>query len=232
MQTAALLFHNDGGEDPPRKYEYTEAPQESYSHTLLTPNRCMQSWRMNVVVEEWEGEPVSNAQTSLEKLIKEGFPDLYASQFKVADKTSESMESINWRRNDGNIQVAAPYLVDVATNPFVPQVFWCKGNRTLYFVNTYPQEVGGGWDGQTITRVWRDADVFNSPRDNRPLWADDEMLSAERAVIDKSFADVRPRSCAAWFWGMAKMTSIEGLENLNTSGATTLRWMFSDGIML
>ncbi|MBQ2344185.1 MAG: BspA family leucine-rich repeat surface protein [Prevotella sp.] len=47
-----------------------------------------------------------------------------------------------------------------------------------------------------------------------------------RAVIDKSFASVRPTSCCAWFGGYRYLTTIEGLEYLNTSEVTNMTYMF------
>ncbi|MBQ2217187.1 MAG: BspA family leucine-rich repeat surface protein, partial [Prevotella sp.] len=47
-----------------------------------------------------------------------------------------------------------------------------------------------------------------------------------RAVIDKSFASVRPTSCYEWFGDFHCLTTIEGLEYLNTSEVTNMTFMF------
>lgn len=49
---------------------------------------------------------------------------------------------------------------------------------------------------------------------------------ATRVVIDKSFAEVRPKSMAEWFVGI-KAETIEGIENLNTSEVTEMDYMFA-----
>ncbi len=45
-------------------------------------------------------------------------------------------------------------------------------------------------------------------------------------VFDESFADARPTSCALWFRGASTLTTIVGLEYLNTSEATSMAEMF------
>lgn len=48
-----------------------------------------------------------------------------------------------------------------------------------------------------------------------------------RVVFTPSFSNARPTSTRAWFHGMIGLKEIIGLEYLNTSYATTMRWMFS-----
>ncbi len=47
-----------------------------------------------------------------------------------------------------------------------------------------------------------------------------------KVVFDPSFADARPTSCQKWFYGCEKLTSIEGIEYLNTSEVTNMFEMF------
>ncbi len=47
-----------------------------------------------------------------------------------------------------------------------------------------------------------------------------------KVVFDKDFEDVRPATCAKWFYNMAYLSSIEGLEYLNTSEVTDMSSMF------
>ncbi|MBR0433023.1 MAG: BspA family leucine-rich repeat surface protein [Bacteroidaceae bacterium] len=49
-----------------------------------------------------------------------------------------------------------------------------------------------------------------------------------RVVIDPSFAQARPTTCYGWFSGMKNVTTIEGLEYLNTSEVTNMKYMFSN----
>ena len=61
-----------------------------------------------------------------------------------------------------------------------------------------------------------------------PYWyADGNYANVTKVVFDPSFANVRPTSTYGWFLRMANLTSIVGIENLNTSEVTTMRSMFN-----
>lgn len=108
-----------------------------------------------------------------------------------------------------------------------PQVIWCNGNNTLYFINSSKvYATGDTYDGQTISRVWSGTAVTASPTNADPgfNYACDDCTTV---VFDESFASVRPTSCAYWFDMFTELTTIEGIENLNTSEVTSMRSMFS-----
>ena len=70
--------------------------------------------------------------------------------------------------------------------------------------------------------VWYDVrDEYSSI--DKPEWSGDHLKTV---VIDPSFADYRPTSTAFWFFNCSSLTSIEGLENINTSEVTNMRRMF------
>ena len=48
-----------------------------------------------------------------------------------------------------------------------------------------------------------------------------------KVVFDESFAEARPKSCRTWFYANTRLKSVEGIEHLNTSEVTDMRWMFS-----
>ena len=52
--------------------------------------------------------------------------------------------------------------------------------------------------------------------------------SVTKVVFDESFKDVRPTSCYQWFGGSWGLTTIEGIENLNTEEVTNMSGMFYD----
>ena len=60
-----------------------------------------------------------------------------------------------------------------------------------------------------------------------PGWSPDS-LSITKAVFDASFASVRPTTCYWWFGKCRNMTSIEGMEYLNTEEATELGNLFRE----
>ena len=45
-------------------------------------------------------------------------------------------------------------------------------------------------------------------------------------VFDASFANARPTNCYAWFYGCNNLTTIEGIEYLNTENVTNMGGMF------
>lgn len=53
-----------------------------------------------------------------------------------------------------------------------------------------------------------------------------------KVVIDKSFYSYKPTSWASWFSGMRRLSTIEGLQYLNTSEATSMNHMFSNCVFL
>ena len=66
--------------------------------------------------------------------------------------------------------------------------------------------------------------------DQYPAWTgtyNNLNTTTTKAVVDASFKDFRPTSTASWFQYFYALTNIEGLQNLNTSNVTDMRWMFA-----
>ena len=68
--------------------------------------------------------------------------------------------------------------------------------------------------------------------DNAPGWykSNDDGSNAniiKKVVFDASFANARPTSCYKWFYDCTNLTTIEGIEYLNTENVTNMGWMFS-----
>ena len=81
-------------------------------------------------------------------------------------------------------------------------------------------------DGQRLTRTEKtyslNAGIFANPG-----WTTDgSNATIESVVFDESFADARPASTLSWFSGMTSLTSLTGMENLNTSEVTLMSSMF------
>ena len=69
--------------------------------------------------------------------------------------------------------------------------------------------------------------------DNAPGWykPDDDRDNTniiKKVIFDASFANARPTSCYEWFFGCTDLTTIEGIEYLNTENVTNMGWMFSN----
>ena len=61
--------------------------------------------------------------------------------------------------------------------------------------------------------------------ENAPGWYNNACTTV---VFEKSFSDARPTTCFSWFGGQSALTSITGLENLNTEDVTDMGYMFSE----
>lgn len=71
-----------------------------------------------------------------------------------------------------------------------------------------------------------DTDFFlNEARDD-PGWYGTKSADIKTVVFKRNFRDARPTTCSLWFGSCTNLTSIEGLENLNTSDVTGMDYMF------
>ena len=67
--------------------------------------------------------------------------------------------------------------------------------------------------------------------ENKPGWYKpndygDNANIIKKVVFDASFANARPTSCYKWFYGCKDLTTIEGIEYLNTTNVTDMSNMF------
>ena len=60
------------------------------------------------------------------------------------------------------------------------------------------------------------------------VWKNPNVANVTKVVFDPAFANARPTNCYAWFQGSVHLTSIEGIEYLNTSQVTDMHNMFSE----
>ena len=90
-------------------------------------------------------------------------------------------------------------------------VFTDDGTLTFYYDNQKSKRSGTSYELNT--------------GDTNPGWYE-KRANITKAVFDASFADARPTTTFSWFYDAKKMTSIDGIENLNTSSVTNMSWMF------
>ena len=65
--------------------------------------------------------------------------------------------------------------------------------------------------------------------ENAPGWYDKlNVNTIEKVIFDASFANARPTSCYKWFDGCKNLTTIDGIEYLNTENVTNMGCMFDD----
>ena len=62
---------------------------------------------------------------------------------------------------------------------------------------------------------------------NTPKWISKNSY-VKKVVFDASFANARPTSCNEWFFSCSNLTTIEGIEYLNTAKVTNMNYMFDN----
>lgn len=76
-------------------------------------------------------------------------------------------------------------------------------------------------------RESRNGDTWEIPEGKAKIkeikWSDEAI---RKVVINPSFSDYRPTSTSRWFRRLTNLTTIEGLEHLNTSEVTEMEGMF------
>ena len=97
-----------------------------------------------------------------------------------------------------------------------PYVKWNAATKVLTFkVAHYIEGTAGEWK-------------FNEGAKD-PGWSIDVVKNnCTKVVFTPSFKQVTPTSCYSWFYGFSNLTTIQGIENLNTEKVTNMRYMFSD----
>ena len=118
---------------------------------------------------------------------------------------------------NGYIKWKSGYFKKVTLEPYA---VLSTDNKTLTFY----------YDTERATRTGTSYDM--NTENYRPGWyvyGDNPITSV---VFDSSFADARPITCNDWFYGCTNLTSITGMEYLNTSQVTSMESMFTNCQML
>ena len=92
----------------------------------------------------------------------------------------------------------------------IPRVKYADGTLTFFLASkeTLGENEYGIYDGGA-----------------KPTWVSNNA-NVTKVVFEPGFADARPTNCNGWFKGCVKLTSIEGIEYLNTSQVTDMHNMF------
>ena len=108
-----------------------------------------------------------------------------------------------------------------------PGYFTEKGTQAYAVYSLTNRRLTFRYDTQRSTYIhgYRVFDVKTD--DSYPAWLLDANVSnATSVVFNSAFAAVRPTNTSNWFEGMAQVTSIQGMENLNTRDVTKMDYMF------
>ena len=95
-----------------------------------------------------------------------------------------------------------------------PYVKWDANTKVLTFKVANTKEEGSG--------------VYDLNEGANALeWVGEVYSDCEKVVFTPSFKQARPTSCCQWFLGFSQLTTIEGIENLNTEEVTDMSEMFN-----
>lgn len=96
----------------------------------------------------------------------------------------------------------------------IPYVVWDSNTKTLSFKAAITKEEG-------------DYVYDLNTGENYPAWLLRSISdNCTKVVFEESFKDVRPTTCLTWYFNFVNLSSIEGLENLNTEEVTNMQAMF------
>lgn len=103
---------------------------------------------------------------------------------------------------------------------------WCDDNKTLYFLSSkQPVSEGEQYNGHIVNSVWSDQDI-TATGEGVPAWNRALRDKATTVVFDESFKSVMPTSTFGWFASFKNLTTMQGLEYMNTSKSTSMLGMF------
>ena len=115
-----------------------------------------------------------------------------------------------------------------------PGYFTAGGTEAYAVYSKSSQTLTFRYDAQrrsytTIGNVVYDVNMDASD----PAWLFSEYVSiVTKVIFNSSFAAARPTNTSRWFQGMTELTSIQRLENLNTSKVTKMDYMFRGCVSL
>ena len=108
-----------------------------------------------------------------------------------------------------------------------PYAVLSNNNTVLTFYYDNQKSARSGMDVGPFSESIENFD-YNTMNYYTEIWGTDSR-NIERVVFEPSFANcLTITSTAEWFCGFSNLTTIEGIENLNTSNVTTMEGMFSD----
>ena len=112
------------------------------------------------------------------------------------------------------------YFTDIASKVAESYAVFDEATNTLTFKHDTNKPAGAFAlnEGQNLPGWYKFDDNNHSHNAN----------IIKKVIFDTSFANARPTSCYNWFYGCTDLTTIEGIEYLNTENVTNMSWMFSE----
>ena len=108
------------------------------------------------------------------------------------------------------------YFIDIASTETYAVFDEATNTLTFKYDNKKPYGAFALNEGDNAPGWYKYDD--NNPRYNTNI--------IKKVIFDASFANARPTSCYKWFFGCTNLTTIEGIEYLNTTNVTNMSDMF------
>ena len=100
-------------------------------------------------------------------------------------------------------------------------------NQDGYFLNGGSLRPWAKYNGGVLTFYYGyKTELGTDEYEMNAWWVIDHKADIKKVVFDNSFGEARPTTCANWFGYCDKLTTIDGLENLNTSEVESMKAMF------
>lgn len=116
-----------------------------------------------------------------------------------------------------------PYTNRVLIYPAYALIYTVGDHKEMTLLSTSTKySVGGTFNGYKITNIVEGTDLLQCTNNYSSMFPSD----VTKVTIQSSFSRVPLQSLKRYFYGMKKLTSITGLENLNISKVTSMKDMF------
>ena len=127
----------------------------------------------------------------------------YFGEYYVYDKNGNSVQN-QW------------VTIEYVEHPIEAYAVYSNNTLTFYYDNQKKSRLGTKYHVPSSTSGWEDTEWF----------FDGKSSLVNKVIFDASYADYRPVSTAGYFYAMENLSSITGLENLNTSEVKNMHGMF------
>ena len=129
------------------------------------------------------------------------------------------------KQNDIIMKTRQRLIVTLLMAMFMGMQVMAQEKQAYAFLSSDGKTLTFYYDDQKSTRQEGSAYALNTGT-NTPKWLDVSYIPITTVVFDSSFKDARPTSTYSWFKEQGSLTTITGIENLNTSEVTNMSYMF------
>lgn len=116
-------------------------------------------------------------------------------------------------------------MMHIAAKAATPIAIFYSGTKTLSFAVVADAEAEQLLS-QYAGYAWAGEEAMHTHQMKAAPWKDCKA-SIEKVVFTSSFSAARPQTMYAWFSGCTSLTTVEGLQYLNTSETYEMRYLFN-----